>query len=97
MHPFDTAHGSQEAAEALNFLVASRGGDHILVLCDTFQAPSVESDVASPELHPHPTNNRAPCDRVMRAAAASQPVFSCNQQYTLLNPQTCWPIGAVLA
>lgn len=70
-----------------------RGGDHILVLCDTFQAPSVEADVGSPELHPHPTNNRAPCDRVMRTAAASQPVFSCNQQFTLLNPQTCWPIG----
>ena len=68
-----------------------------MVLCDTFQAPSVEADVGSPELHPHPTNNRAPCDRVMRAAAASQPVFSCHQQYTLLNPQTCWPIGAASA
>ena len=29
----------------------------------------------------------------MRAASASQPVFSCQQQYTLLDPQTHWPIG----
>ena len=30
----------------------------------------------------------------MRAAAQSQPVFSCQQQYTLLDPQSHYPVGA---
>ena len=32
----------------------------------------------------------------MRAAAQSQPVFSCQQQYTLLDPQSHYPVGAAL-
>lgn len=75
------------------WLLPHRGGSHILVLCTTFKAPCAEDAVSSPQLHPHPTNNRAPCDRTMRAAATSQPVFSCQQQYTLLEPSTHWPIG----
>ena len=30
----------------------------------------------------------------MRAAAASAPVFSCEQQYSLLDPKSGWPVGA---
>ena len=30
----------------------------------------------------------------MKAAAQSQPVFSCQQQYTLLDPQSHYPVGA---
>ena len=71
-----------------------RGGDHILVLCDTFSAPSLESGFS--EMRPHATNNRAPCEHVMRSAAASEPAFSVEQQYTLLDPSTNWPVGKKL-
>ena len=71
------------------------GGDHILVLCDTYTPPTVESDSGAQAMQLHPSNNRAPCERVMRAAAASEPVFSCEQQYSLLDPKTGWPVGAV--
>ena len=70
-----------------------RGGDHLLVLCDTYQVPSAEDAGSTAELKPHPSNNRVFCDSAMRAAAASAPVFSCQQQYTLLNPQTHYPVG----
>ena len=70
------------------------GGDHILVLCDTYTPPTVESDSGAQQMQLHASNNRAPCERVMRAAAASAPVFSCEQQYSLLDPKTGWPVGA---
>ncbi|KAK9832481.1 hypothetical protein WJX81_000192 [Elliptochloris bilobata] len=70
-----------------------RGGDHILVLCDTYTPPTVESDSGAQQMQLHPSNNRAPCERVMRAAASSAPVFSCEQQYSLLDPKTGWPVG----
>ena len=66
------------------------------MLCDTYQPPTAE-DGGFSELPPHPSNNRAPCQRAMQAAAASQPVFSCQQQYTLLNPQTHYPVGERLS
>lgn len=44
-------------------------------------------------MRPHPSNNRAPCEHVMQAAAEHEPVFSVEQQYTLLDPSTSWPIG----
>ena len=75
-------------------VTAYRGGDHLLVLCDTYEVPSAEdAGSAATELKAHPSNNRAFCDSAMRAAAASAPVFSCQQQYTLLNPQTHYPVG----
>ena len=74
-------------------VISYRGGDHILVLCDTYQVPSAEDASSATELKPHPSNNRVFCDSAMRAAAASAPVFSCQQQYTLLNPQTHYPVG----
>ena len=63
------------------------------MLCDTYQVPSAEDTGSATELKPHPSNNRVFCDSAMRAAAASAPVFSCQQQYTLLNPQTHYPVG----
>ena len=64
------------------------------MLCDTYQVPSAEdAGPAATELKAHPSNNRVFCDSAMRAAAASAPVFSCQQQYTLLNPQTHYPVG----
>lgn len=70
------------------------GGENILVLCDTYTPPTVESDTGAQAMQLHPSNNRAPCERVMRAAAASAPVFSCEQQYSLLESKSGRPIGA---
>ena len=66
-----------------------RQGDHILVLCDTFDA-LLHSGAG---MQPHPSNNRVPCEKVMAAAAASEPVFTVEQQYTLLHAATLWPLG----
>ncbi|KAK9814059.1 hypothetical protein WJX72_000155 [[Myrmecia] bisecta] len=70
-----------------------RGGEHILVLCDTFSPPVVEGDGLVADMMPHATNNRAPCERAMQQAAGSDPVFSVEQQYTLLDPSSGWPVG----
>lgn len=70
-----------------------RKGPHILVLCDTFDTPTVECDGVLGKMSPHPANNRDPCEKVMTAAACSEPVFSVRQQYTLLDSTQMWPIG----
>lgn len=62
----------------------NRGGPHILVLCDTFNSPSVAEDGGCTQLLAHRSNNREPCSKIMAAAARSEPVFSVKQQYTLL-------------
>jgi len=66
-----------------------------LVLCDTFSPPSLE--LGSTDMRPHQSNNRYPCEMVMRQAAQSEPAFSIEQQYTLLDPATNWPLGETLA
>lgn len=69
-----------------------RGGDHILVLCDTY-CPPVGLGVVQGEMRAHHANNRNPCELVMRQAALSSPLFSIEQQYTLLDPSSNIPIG----
>ena len=71
-----------------------RGSKHVLVLCDTFCPPRCHSDELASRVHP--TNNRFPCSAVMEAAASSDPIFSVEQQYTLLNSGNLWPLGATL-
>mmetsp|Transcript_14603 Transcript_14603/g.31837 ORF Transcript_14603/g.31837 Transcript_14603/m.31837 type:complete len:488 (-) Transcript_14603:875-2338(-) len=65
-----------------------RGGDHLLVLCDTFQPPQVDAcsmmSFSQPVLQPHPSNNRAPCESVMKRAQASHPVFAIEQEYMIV-------------
>ena len=68
-------------------------GQHILVLCDTFTPPQIEQDGATGQAVPHSSNNRAPCEKVMEAAAGSDPQFSVEQQFTLLDPASNWPLG----
>eukprot|EP00891_Asterochloris_glomerata_P004849 jgi/Astpho2/4849/Aster-05785 len=70
-----------------------RSGQHILVLCDTFTPPQIEQDGAPGQAVPHSSNNRAPCEKVMEAAAGSDPQFSVEQQFTLLDPASNWPLG----
>lgn len=42
---------------------------------------------------PHTSNNRAPAAAVLAAATGSEPTFSAEQQYMLLDPATRWPLG----
>ena len=62
---------------------------HLLVLCDTYQPAQAGKEAAA-----HASNTRRPCAAVMEAAAASGPVFSVEQQYTLLDRANSWPLGA---
>ena len=61
-----------------------RGGDDILVLCETLLAS---------DLSPHPTNTRAEARAVYEKYAAQEPIFGLEQEYTLLDPVTGWPAG----
>ena len=45
------------------------------------------------ELKPIPTNARAPCAAAMDKCAAEEPWFGIEQEYTLLNTHTKWPLG----
>lgn len=68
-----------------------RGGQHVIVLCDTFCPPRCQNEELAARVHP--CNNRFPCSAVMEAAGPSDPVFSVEQQYTLLNSGNLWPLG----
>ena len=45
------------------------------------------------ELKPIPTNTRAAAAAAMEKAAAEEPWFGIEQEYTLLNTHTKWPLG----
>ena len=42
---------------------------------------------------PIPTNTRAACAAAMDKAAGEEPWFGIEQEYTLLNAGTKWPLG----
>lgn len=62
-----------------------RGGDNILVLCETY----------GPDDEPHPTNPRHECIENMEKAAELEPWFGIEQEYTLFDAHNkevyCWP------
>ena len=58
-----------------------RGGDHILVLTDTYD----------PEGTPIPTNTRAPAKEIFDAKPEEEPWFGIEQEYTLFKDGT--PLG----
>jgi glutamine synthetase len=66
----------------------------VLVLCQTMD-PLAPADKGL-YLSPHPTNNRAPCERVMSEAAASEPTFVVVQEYSIWDGLTDRPLGANL-
>ena len=66
-----------------------RDGGNVLVLCETLQQGSHPDQTGSA----HPANTRSACATVMESAAPSAPVFSAEQQYTLLGQQSQWPLG----
>ena len=52
-----------------------RGGDNILVLCDVVNAS---------DMKPHPTNTRAPLEKVARKYAKAEMIYGIEQEYTML-------------
>jgi len=70
-----------------------RGGDNIIVLCDAYVPPRLEEDGTVTAMEPIPTNTRVACAEAMAAAAAHAPWFGIEQEYTLLHPETKWPLG----
>lgn len=70
-----------------------RGGDNILVMCDTYEPPRIKEDGTMTDIKPIPTNTRAACNDVMERAKDQEPWFGIEQEYTLLNAVTKWPLG----
>lgn len=60
-----------------------RGGQHILVMCDTY----------TPAGDAIPTNSRASCAKIMDNAKHLEPWFGLEQEYFLMDPATGKPLG----
>ncbi|KAG7669338.1 hypothetical protein Ndes2526B_g05641 [Nannochloris sp. 'desiccata'] len=70
-----------------------RGGDNILVMCDCYVPPQVNKDGTVTPIKPIPTNTRFACAAVMEKYKDQDPWFGIEQEYTVLNAKTKWPLG----
>lgn len=70
-----------------------RLGDNILVMCDAYEPPRNNPDGTVTPMKPIPTNTRYACAEVMAKTEAEEPWFGIEQEYTLLNANTKWPLG----
>ncbi|GAB4820838.1 hypothetical protein N2152v2_007884 [Parachlorella kessleri] len=70
-----------------------RRGDNILVLCDAYEPPRVQPDGTVSGIKAIPTNTRAACADVMEKVKDQEPWFGIEQEYTVLNATTKWPLG----
>ena len=70
-----------------------RPGPNILVLCECFEPPRVMPDGTVKEPVPIPTNTRHLCNQFMEQAKDQEPWFGIEQEYTVLNSKTKWPLG----
>ena len=69
-------------------------GDNILVLCDCYEPPRVdESGKTKVPMKPIPTNSRHDANLAMEKAKGEEPWFGIEQEYTILNSATKWPLG----
>lgn len=69
-----------------------RKGDNILVMCDCYE-PAKEKNGALADPSPIPTNTRFACNEAMEKAKDEEPWFGIEQEYTLLDSTTGWPLG----
>lgn len=70
-----------------------RGGDNILVMSDTYEPPKLLKGGTMSELKAIPTNTRYPLTQIMKKVEGVEPIFQLEQEYTLLNSVTKWPLG----
>jgi len=70
-----------------------RGPNDILVLCDCYEPAKILEDGTTQKMRPIPSNTRAACAEVMKKVEAEEPWFGIEQEYTLLNATTKWPLG----
>lgn len=71
-----------------------RQGDNILVLCDCYEPPRVdENGKTTVPMKPIPTNTRHAANLAMEKVKDQEPWFGIEQEYTLLNSATKWPLG----
>lgn len=70
-----------------------RPGPNILVLCDCYEPPRVNEDGSVAPPVPIPTNSRFQCNEFMEKAKDQEPWFGIEQEYTVLNSKTKWPLG----
>ena len=69
-------------------------GDNILVMCDCYEPPRVGEDGETKvPMKPIPTNSRHDCNLAMEKVKDQEPWFGIEQEYTLLNAATKWPLG----
>eukprot|EP00798_Chlamydomonas_sp_ICE-L_P013759 gene13759-19662_t len=70
-----------------------RGGDNILVMCDTYEPPQIMPDGSVKDINPIPTNTRHAAAEIIKRAEDEEPWFGIEQEYTLLDAVTKWPLG----
>eukprot|EP00890_Picochlorum_soloecismus_P002221 jgi/Picsp_1/29/NSC_00029-R1_glutamine synthetase len=70
-----------------------RPGNNFLVMCDTYEPPRVNPDGTVADPVPLPTNTRYQCAKNMEAVKDQEPWFGIEQEYTVLNSKTKWPLG----
>eukprot|EP01026_Neomeris_dumetosa_P054271 TRINITY_DN4878_c0_g2_i1.p1 TRINITY_DN4878_c0_g2~~TRINITY_DN4878_c0_g2_i1.p1 ORF type:complete len:400 (-),score=77.26 TRINITY_DN4878_c0_g2_i1:265-1464(-) len=70
-----------------------RGGDNVIVMCDCYEPPKVSEDETPLPPEPIPSNTRYACASIMKQAEHEEPWFGIEQEYTLLNAETKWPLG----
>lgn len=66
------------------FACPFRGGDNVIVMCDTYAAATGE---------PLPTNTRKACNDQMEKVKDHEPWFGIEQEYTLYEPDGTTPLG----
>jgi len=69
------------------------GCGNVIAMCDCYEPPRLEKDGSVTPMKPIPTNTRAACDALMQKAEKYEPWFGIEQEYTLLNARTKWPLG----
>lgn len=71
-----------------------RGPGNFLAMCDCHIPPQVDQEGNKiSEMVPHPGNSRAPAAAIFEKCKAQKPWFGIEQEYTLLAPNSLWPVG----